>query len=180
MLYLFEYGYLSFSKHKLREFHRLSGIYELYLKMSLQTILPNQLPPARALNPKIRRYTFQKKLGEGAFGRVFLGETIIGGRQLHAAIKCIRRADEYNLPYVYNEQSFNKLLTTYDKFGYFPQLVESFSDAHNFYLCSELIPGGSLRDEIRRSGGRLKPERAQFVMAQCVRIPLLSMNGMVY
>ena len=95
-----------------------------YLTTIRQTLLINRLAPVRALNPKIRRYTLQKKLGEGTFGRVFLGETTISGHQLHAAVKCIRRADETDGTLVYNEQSFNKFLTTYDKFGYFPQFYK--------------------------------------------------------
>lgn len=58
------------------------------------------------------------------------------GRCILAAVKCIRRADEDCPSFIYNEQALNKFLTMNDKYGYFPHLIESVSDSHNYYLSS--------------------------------------------
>ncbi|THH10310.1 hypothetical protein EW145_g1407 [Phellinidium pouzarii] len=125
------------------------------------------------LSGRLCDYTLKKKLGQGSFGTVFLAETVLAGERALVAIKAVRRSSFGEVSQsesLYNEQALMAFFTTNDGLGYYPHLIESFSDAHNYYLVTEYIPGGTLRDEMKRNGGRLEPDRVRFIMAQCLTI----------
>ncbi|KAH8110978.1 kinase-like domain-containing protein, partial [Phellopilus nigrolimitatus] len=112
-------------------------------------------------------------LGKGAFGSVLLAETTIDGESGQVAIKVVRRSgvtDVSLVTMIHEEQKLMRYFTTNNGLGYFPQLIESFYDEHNYYLVSEYISGGTLRDEMKRCGGRLPLSRVKFIMAQCMVI----------
>ncbi|KAI5120391.1 hypothetical protein M0805_000171 [Coniferiporia weirii] len=138
-----------------------------------QTMLYADIPISGVLNGRLGGYDVQMKLGEGGFGSVYLAETTLDGERAPVAIKVVRRSNltrGSDLASLLEEQAHHRFFTTENGAGYFPQLIESFSDAHNYYFVSEYICGGTLRDEMMRNGGKLEAGRAKLIMAQCLTI----------
>lgn len=139
-------------------------------------------------------YTLKFKLGEGGYGSAWLAETVLDGERALVVIKAINRAKAAGLHSSFDsicvERELMHRISTEDKFGDFPHMIETFDDAYNTYFvmvstlptlvssdmltCSqEYMPGMTLLEELNRSGGALSEARVRYIMAQLVRIPLL-------
>lgn len=118
------------------------------------------------LSKRLRHYVLRDKLGSGGYGSVFLAECVLQGRPTWLAVKVIRRSRVARGPtteMLCMEVASLQLLAERRSL-FFPQLFEAFSDAHNLYIVTDYLQGGTLRDEMDR--GPMKAGRVKFIMAQ--------------
>ncbi|KAH8109934.1 kinase-like domain-containing protein [Phellopilus nigrolimitatus] len=103
----------------------------------------------------------------GAYGDVYLAKTVSTGS--HVAIKVIRRSKLVKestkaLPLT-EVQNLRHLSLAGSPF--FTQLHESFCDVYNYYIVTDFLHGGTLRDEMT-AWGRVRSDRILLIMAQLV------------
>lgn len=141
------------------------------------------------LSERLLDYELKYLLGDGASGHVYLAGTIIDDEYHFVAIKVIRRrtpGDESKFLLCNTEKDFMEFVNKLENFGMFTKVIETFSDAFNYYYVmvslvpmtlsghllihsKEYIPGGTLRDEM--NGSRyLEEDRAAMITAQLVSI----------
>ncbi|KAI5114840.1 hypothetical protein M0805_000200, partial [Coniferiporia weirii] len=122
------------------------------------------------LSERLGGYTFRDGLGSGAFGSVFLAEVLSTSKPKRVAVKIVRRSRLTRKStkdlLVTEVRCLEQLSATGSMF--FTQLHEAFCDAHNFYIVTDYLRGGTLRDEMIMWGSRMKADRVLFIMAQLV------------
>ncbi|OCB87598.1 Serine/threonine-protein kinase MARK2 [Sanghuangporus baumii] len=139
---------------------------------SVRKFMPAEDVEGLFLSKRLAKYTLLEKLGEGAFGTVWLAETTLpNGDRVRVAIKTTQRAwidgPEYH---IHEELDFLNFFTkTAPGSRYTTQLIESFVDEYNYYIVQEYVPGGTLRDEIWRYG-KLDQTRAVYILVQLITI----------
>ncbi|KAL5483381.1 hypothetical protein ACEPAI_8612 [Sanghuangporus weigelae] len=154
---------------------------------SLKTsVKPKSCAPAQhrceELSTRLHAYTFRQRLGRGAFGQVYLAEVDDESmsrfsRENHGkllvAVKVIRRTklEKESTRALARAEAENLRRISETKSLFFTQLRETFSDAHNLYIVTDFLQGGTLRKEMNRyygMGKAIPNDRIVLIMAQLV------------
>ncbi|KAL5504844.1 hypothetical protein ACEPAH_7507 [Sanghuangporus vaninii] len=134
------------------------------------------------LSTRLHAYTFRQRLGRGAFGQVYLAEVDDESMsrfsrenrgKLLVAVKVIRRTklEKESTRALARAEAENLRRISATKSLFFTQLRETFSDAHNLYIVTDFLQGGTLRKEMNRyyrMGKVIPTDRIVLIMAQLV------------
>ncbi|THH00550.1 hypothetical protein EW145_g7061 [Phellinidium pouzarii] len=122
------------------------------------------------LNKRLCDYVFHDKLGQGAYGNVLLAKTPSAGDKGYVAVKVIRRSKlvrkSTKALLATEVESLRQLTATGSMF--FTQLHEAFCDGHNYYIVTDFLCGGTLRDEMKAWGSKMQADRVLLIMSQLV------------
>ena len=111
-----------------------------------------------------RFYTVEKLIGQGAFGKVLLGFSILTGRKV--AIKAIDRShleNEYSRRKIFREVYILKKL----KSRFVVKILEVFETDENFLIVMEYVPGGDLLNYLKLHG-RMSEDKCKKIFYQVV------------
>ena len=111
-----------------------------------------------------RFYCFDKLIGQGAFGKVLLGYSILTGKKV--AIKAIDRShmdNEYTRRKIFREVYILKKL----KSRFVVKILEVFENNENFLIVMEYVQGGDLLNYLKLHG-RMPEDQCKKIFYQVV------------
>lgn len=123
-------------------------------------------------------YKVGDKLGQGSFGTVYKGSRLSHSQE--CAIKCIAKQSLRSNPVLpllmKNELSILKNCA-HTNIMYTVELLE---DSKNFYVVSELLPGGELQDRMEKVGSYSEKDGAHIIRQILLALNYMHKQNMVH
>ena len=121
------------------------------------------------------KYLLVRKLGEGAFGYVYLAQDILL-EEHYVALKCLKIDEETREQFFIKEMDFLSTLADPHVVGFY----HHFRDENNLFLVMEYCPGGSLRQFLQRED-KIGIEKATgWVIKLCSTLNSVHDHGIVH